>query len=366
MQFIGIVFTFIPFKKLFWKIKKLFKKINPLLCLITLMSLLTFSCASAPQPEWVTDMEAVYPRDKYLVEKGMGKSAAEAKVAGTRAIARYISMQIDSRLREESISTNDASTKTNSSEITEVNSQMELFALRYTKPWFNKDERQWESIAYISRDEAWEMYEPRVRRETNSFLDLYKAAGAEPDAVKQFAMYRGAQNYYRQNCTAVRSFADRIHPEMAARKFTDADTALKEIPRKTEAARARAVIFIDCPNDYENRITQAFEIGLNGEGFRVTKKRGEASGVFNVTVNENETERKEGGSVHHSFNPSLQAALNGASGVLFSYNPRAIKQTVTLTHDVGKRRAYIALAEEVEKTFPGEFRKRLASFAEAK
>jgi hypothetical protein len=68
----------------------------------------------------------------------------------------------------------------------------------------------------------------------------------------------------------------------------------------------------------------------------------------------------------HIFNPSLQAALNGKSGVLFSYSPPKIERGIAISREVAKSRAYQALAASVEQSFPAEFRNRLASFAQVK
>ncbi|MDR1786777.1 MAG: hypothetical protein LBR23_10015 [Spirochaetaceae bacterium] len=341
----------------------------PLFC-----AALLASCASAPSvpgpeqdappPEWFLDVGAVYPREKFLAEKGRGASAGEAEIAGSRAIARYISSQINTELRETSVAASGRATETTLTDTTFIQSQMELFALHYAKAWFNKAENVWETIAYIERDEAWEMYEPKVREEISVFLNLYDTAVQESDPLKRFALFSGARNYYELNAASVRKFAERLHPRNAAESFAEIQAALSELPGKTDEARAQAVIFIDCANDYETRVTQALEKCLNDEGFRVAKNRDAAAGLLTVTVSENETEQAQGNNaVFYVFVPSLQAVLSSSGGVIFSYTSPPVERATAMNRDVGKRRAYTALAQKVRDSFPAEFREGLASFS---
>jgi hypothetical protein len=58
--------------------------------------------------------------------------------------------------------------------------------------------------------------------------------------------------------------------------------------------------------------------------------------------------------------PSLQAVFTGSSGTLFTYNASA-ERASAVTPDVAKRRAYTALAEQVQKTFAAEFNANVKS-----
>jgi len=325
------------------------------------------ACASDPQtppPPWATDMESVYPKDTFLAEKGLGKSAGDAEIAGSRAIASYISTQVTRQLTEEARSINNGPTVITGTDITNVVTNQELPPIRYTAAWYNKGESQWETVAYINRDEAWRtVYEPDLKPERDTFLNMYAKAENEKDPVRRYAIYQGTQNFYAQNCARRRAIAARINPVRADEYFAGVDRVLAELPHKMDDARLRAVILINCNNDYENRVTQAFEKSLSSTGFRITKSRAEAAGILAININWNETTRMLYTSESFEFTPTLSATLTSASGILFSYNVPVIPRAAAMGRDVGLRRASTALAAEVENSFPGEFRKRLASFA---
>ena len=325
------------------------------------------ACASSPKtppPDWVMDIESVFPMDTFLAEKGSGKSAGDAEIAGSRAIASYISTQVTRQLTEEARFINNGPTEIKGTDITAVVTHQELPPIRYTAAWYNKGESKWETVAYINRDEAWNtVYEPDLKPEKNAFLNMYAKAENERDPIRRYAIYQGTQNSYTQNYARRRAIATRINTVRAGEYFADVDRIRAELPHKLDDARLRAVILINCNNDYENRITQAFEKSLSNAGFRIAKNRAEAAGIFAINVNWNETTRLINTSESFEFTPTLSASLTSTSGILFSYNSPAIPRVATIGRDVGLRRASTALAAEVENSFLGEFRKRLASFA---
>ena len=330
-----------------------------------LCSLLTF-CASSPElsPAWVENIEAEFPVERYLSQKGSGKSIAEAEAGAARALVRYFQMNIAVQAREEAVLRGNNPTDITNIEVTVTEASVELFSFQYTKPWYNPGDHCHETVAYIDRAEAWKVFEPGIRREENAFLDMFKAAETESDALRQLMLFRGAQNYYSANVAPLRSFGERLHPAEARNSFPEADAALSAMPRKMDEARAQAVIFIDCVNDYENRVTQLMERTLNDEGFRVSKNRAETAAVFTVDFSFNMTKNSEGTSF--SFAPSVQAVLNGKSGVIISYHSPSQSRTITLTEDAGRRRSFTALMTVMESSFPSEFKNNLASFAESK
>jgi hypothetical protein len=52
--------------------------------------------------------------------------------------------------------------------------------------------KQWETVAYIDRDEAWAMYEPQVRQRADAFTKLFNAAEAETELFRKFFQYQRA------------------------------------------------------------------------------------------------------------------------------------------------------------------------------
>ena len=329
---------------------------------LLVLPLVLLTCATVPKtpaPGWVSDLQSVFPQDDYLAEKGLGKTQAEAELAGSRAISRYISTFVASQLTEEVLLMGSGPTESIITDITVIESDLELPAIRYAAAWYNSPEKQWETVAYINREEAWTTaYEAELRNTQETFFNIYTKAEGENDPVRRFAIYRGAQNYYARNLARQRVIASRIHPARAQVFFEDLAMALSELPRKLDDARLGAVIFIDANNDDQNRIGQVFERALSDENFRLSRNRAEAAALLSININLGETAHENS----FSFNPVILASLTSASGILFSYNSPAMQTISTMTRDAGLRRTWNSLAAEVEKTFPIEFRQRLASF----
>ncbi|MCL2186260.1 MAG: hypothetical protein FWB86_10465 [Treponema sp.] len=338
--------------------------------ILLLLSVFLFSsCASVPSadaPAWAVDMEAEFPFDKFLAQKGKGKNVSEAEAAAGRALAQYFQVNIIVEAREEAVSRGNNPTEITNIESTIRQVNIDLFAYQYTKSWYNQKERLYEIAAFINRDEAWKIFEPGVRREEASFLDMYNAAQSENGGLKRFIMLRGTQNYYNVNFAPLRSFAEKLHPVKARESFPDTDNALRGLPRLIDGARLQSAIFIDCKEDFENRISQTIESMLNNEGFRVTKNRAEATAVFSIDFNFNMTENTGSDMRAFNFTPSVQAVLTEKNEVIFSYRAPTQSRTITVTQDAGRRRSAAALVTAMEETFPVEFKQNMASFAERK
>jgi hypothetical protein len=314
------------------------------------LALLSFaSCASAPRPDWAEDIQAVYPRDRYLAEKGIAKTSVLAQVAGTRAIAGYISQQFSSELREDAVSAANAPTQITDTETTFVRSQMELLTLRYTTAWFNKLEKQWEVVAYIDRDEAWTVYEPRFKRQLDAFHALYTAAERERGQFRKALRFMDAGAYTRgEDFVKAEAFGRILHPQRMDASFSEIRAEIANTPQKIKDAKQNASVFIVCPGgDFEKRVTKAFSDALKAEGFPPdAPNKSSADVICTVSIDEGRQDRELG----IFYYPSLQAVFTDAAGVLWTFNATASRASA-VTPDVAKRRAYTALAELVVKSF---------------
>jgi hypothetical protein len=328
-----------------------------------------FSCAGtpapAPAPQWAASargIEDVYPARAYIAQQGRGEDRAAAENDALGQISRFFAAEIESqntriqRSREQ----NDAQTSTTEriSEIY-VRSQTELFSVRYSEPWYNAAEKQWHIVAYIERDEAWTVYEPRARREADKFLQLYHAARQAPETFRQYGIYGAALSLFDKDVAPVVFFAETLHPAKAASSFRDVEEALTAIPAAMEEVRARSYIYIKCDRDYEERILAAAEKCFSVLGFPVQKSPAGAAAVCAVSVTENETSSGGADRQVYSFRPSVSITLTGNAGVLLSWNSQPIDRISTATRETGRRRAYTALAAETEKSFPVFFRQKM-------
>jgi hypothetical protein len=320
--------------------------------------LILTACTTSPPPPWAATPNGVateYPNAQYIAQRGRGQDLASAQNDGVAQISRWITSQIEtSQSSQLSITERngaiDESRQT--AEATFVSSQTSLFAVRYAPdPWYNAPEKQWETVAYIDRDEAWTIYEPQVRQRADAFTKLYKAAGADEEPFRQFFQYQRAQAYAEQELDSYFRFAEMLNP-VRARSFSDASDLISAIPQRLEQSRANASIFVECPIDLDGMTATAPTQALSAEGFPVARNRSSAGAVCIAAVDEGVQTLPAG----TFYTPSVRITISGKSGSpLFSYTIKVAERSGAVNPDVAKRRAYTALAAEVTNSFSKEF-----------
>jgi hypothetical protein len=325
---------------------------------------LLLSCAAAPEPiptapvpDWAQSPAAitqVYPNDAYIARRGRGQTREAAEAAAAAEIARYFTSRISAEssfrtsIREQNgVINENQETETSAFVASEIN----LAGLRYAQDaFYNKAENQWETVAYLDRAEAWTLYEPRLKKQADSFRSLYDGAENESDSFKKALRWLAAAQYAGSaEFEAANTFGQILSPARMNTAFSAVRSDTASLPQKIDDARRNASVFIDCPVDFESAIANAFSRALSAEGFPVAKLRAGAAAICTSTVDEGMQQRDLG----ICYFPSLQAVFTGSSGTLFTYNASA-ERASAVTADVAKRRAYTALAEAVQKSFHSE------------
>jgi hypothetical protein len=336
---------------------------RPPLCrrLLILSALLPLilSCASSdtPPPEWAASGAALsrgYPDAAYIARIGRGQNRQAAELAAAAEIARYFTSRISAdTIARETFSQRDGVTSENRSIDASVfvTSEIELFGIRYAPDaFYSKQEQRWAALAYIDRAEAWAVYEPRFKRQADTFLGLVRAAENERDPYKKALNWRAAARFAGQaDFEAAAALGQMLHPARMNAVFADARARLAALPQKADEARRNASVFIDCPQDFESLIANAFARAFAQDGFPVSASRPSASAVCKISVDEGM--RK--GELGIFYQPSLRATLTGKSGDIFSFSASA-DSVGAVQPDVARRRAYAALAERILTTFQAE------------
>jgi hypothetical protein len=318
------------------------------------------SCVTvnAPPPEWANSPVAittVYPDGAYIARIGRGKTREAAEANGAAEIARFFTSRISAessyRLTERSESGRGGTTTSTTLETEDtafVTTEINLFGIRYARdPFYNKAEKEWQTVAYLDRDEAWDVYAPRFQEQAIAFHALYEAAKAEADPFKKVLMLRTARRYAQSaEFEAAFALGQMLHPTRMNAAFAAVREETASLPRQTDEAARLSSVYIDCPADFEAAITNAFSRALAACGFPVSKTRDGAATVCAVTIEEGVQKRDLG----IFYSPSLQAVFSGPSGALFTFTA-ATGSTGAVTPDVAKRRAYQALADRIEKAF---------------
>jgi hypothetical protein len=333
---------------------------------ILLIPLLLLSCATTPTtppPQWIFDLQAVYPNEKYIAHQGEGKTRQEAEIAGLGAISLYFESQTSiERMGRESWAVQNGITVSESREVeqsTIVRSQTSLVAVRYAQDaWYNSAAKQWHTVAYIEQDEAWAVYEPQAKKISDTLIALYKSAESEGEPLVRVLRLSEAQLYSENpEYNAIRNFSQVLNPSKARVLFGESDAVRSMLQDKISIARQAVTVYIDCPIDFEGMIYKAAISALGAEGFSVERNRAAASCICGIQVEEGE-QRAELGVFFH---PTLSGIITGKKGVILSFSIKGARQGA-VTPDVAKRRAYTALAATLQESFSEELNKKRSAF----
>ena len=74
----------------------------------------------------------------------------------------------------------------------QVMSQVELFGLEYTEPFYFKKEKKWYCVAFINRENAWIQYKPQIEIAKNTFEGLVKKLDKESDSFTKLKSLKTA------------------------------------------------------------------------------------------------------------------------------------------------------------------------------
>jgi hypothetical protein len=297
----------------------------------------------------------MFPDSEYIAQRGRGKTRGAAEANAAAEIARYITSQVNTRsgYRMTAVQINgQGAEKLDVFNEALVKTEIDLFGIRYADgAFYDPARKEWHAAAYIERDEAWQVYAPRIRTQSGAFLNLYNAAEKEDDPFKKFLRYEAARNYAQKTeYESAMLFGQILHPAKMDGEFADTRSAIAALPQKIDNAKRGAAIYIDCPVDFEGRVTTALSDCFTAQGFAAAKTRTQAAAVCSVTVTEGEQKRELGVFYH----PSMNAVLSGKSGVLASFTAQG-EQAQAVTPDVAKRRAYTSLADAIQAHFAAQF-----------
>ena len=105
---------------------------------------------SNQKPDWVTNYRTIYPDAEYIVQRGRADTEETSRTEAIAQIARYFQTSVNANLKT---SIQSVSSGQNVDEITtvvndiDVMSQVELFAMENTDPYYDKKEKKWYCVA---------------------------------------------------------------------------------------------------------------------------------------------------------------------------------------------------------------------------
>ncbi|MBR4464755.1 MAG: LPP20 family lipoprotein [Treponema sp.] len=300
---------------------------------------------STPIPEWISNHRTVYLESEYLAQRGSGETADKAKTDATSALARYFQMTVSANLSttmQSITSGKNVSEQTTVIDDVKVTSEVDLFVLEYTEPYYFKKEKKWYCVAYIKRADAWTQYMPQIEIAKNKFLGYYENAQKESDPFIRLPLYKTAWKSGEELLGKL-EYGRIISPKEEV-KYKDERDKIAEIPVLFEASKKECTIFIKADGDYNRILTTAVSSALSKNGFIVTKTAVGAKYTAEIEIDDNAA-----GNEPIAITPSVNLKITGTSGTTsYSYETLSSEKTIAYTIENARKKAYPKLAKELE------------------
>ena len=318
-------------------------------------------------PLWYTDdgLEEAFPSINYIRERGEGSSKTEAENDAVSYIARSfeIETQVSSTSELKAVQTNDNLDVKKTTDIkTKITSNVTLFGLQFSDPFYLKKKKKYYVVAYINRTDAWNRYEPELTADRNTFLAFYDSAMKEPGAIGRIKLLSAAEKA-GESFHEKYLFASALSKSLTQKTFKKDEQLLASIPGQKKQLLVSNPVFIKINDDnagtksvteitgiIENPVKKAF----TNLGFFVTGSQENAGYIAKTEVHYNQT-------------PDTQFVVYNPGVVIYLYENNKCLYTVTLdsrkvvapTESAAKKIAANDIAELINQRLEEDLREGL-------
>lgn len=312
--------------------------------------ILTFLCSAFcfASPKWITDLEKVFPSEKYIRVVGEAGSETAAKKAAVSAVAEYFNQEISTQtFVAQSIHKNDSDYQEKADIAQKVisSSGASLFAVEYTSSFYDKRSQKYFVCAYLERSTAWKIISQKVdvamaaSKETvweseslaeplSKIIMLNKAKKIYADFLE---LYKIALVIYPNKCDSMTEFAKRASVDLA----------------QLDLLKNQTAITITTRGDKQNIIQTKLASILSSNGLLVASQKGSYTLSANIFWNESEFN-----GVYSSY-LQIQIAITNGTKTIASYSGQCEK-TAAYNYDSMTRSAIFSLEELLDEHFFSE------------
>ncbi len=326
------------------------------------VAVLFFVCplyAKAPSyPLWFTDegLEEIFPQSQYIREHGEGKTKHAAENDAVSYIARYFETEV-SVSSVTSINAVQSNKQTKITETTDIqnaiNSNIKLFAIKYTESFYEKKAKTYHVVAYIDRKDAWNQYASTIQVSRDEFIDFYERAKNSEDAIQRIRLYTSALdsgNSFNEKLT----FANAISEKLTKQKYAQDRQILSALPSIIRDEQISNAVYIQINHDFSGIVENALRAALTDVGFALTKTRTQAAYIADVDVNYNSSQN----GTSFVMNPELRFSLEGKKGSVYTFNTETERVLAPSVESAEKLSAK-DLAQKIQETLAPDMKNSL-------
>lgn len=315
---------------------------------IILATLIVFSFLAFAKnitPDWVANYRTLYPDSEYIAQRGRADTEETSKTEAIAQISRYFQTTVNANLQTsiQSYSNgNEVSEKVEVINEVDVMSQVSLFAVECTDPYYNKKEKKWYCLAYINRETAWNQYQPVVEGAKTEFYKLCRNAEKEEDTLTKCTAYVKAWNSgkkFLEKLEYARLLSSKKESAYAGDRH-----ALSEIPGLISEQLDSCSVYLDVKGDYNNLVSSALTEVLSKNGLAVSKNKNGANYIASAIIDDNAQ-----GNDPVSIYPSLDFTITSNKGkAVFASQTAVTTKSVAYSLANAQKKAYPLLAENAK------------------
>ena len=315
----------------------------------------TFLFAKAPL--WYQDLESAYPSRQYIAQVGYGKDKKDAQLDAVSAISKFFNTQVKVNVEaQKTVTLKDKGMDVtgNIDEKTMIQSKVDLFAVEYSKPYFDKSTRLMAVVAYIDRAKAWQLYKSQMEFYSSSFLQAYDGATSKDDKLTQYLLLSSTKKVAKEFIVDYQ-FVMLLFPKQCEDSYLSTNKKAISLSTNLSSLKMECSMKINVQNDYNNIIERKIVALLSAQGFAVSKKDAlyEVNASFVYEIINEKTDIAE---TFTSY-PSIEIIIQNKGSPLFSYS-KACTKTVTF-----KRQKNLTLGyQKITKILDESFIKELSAF----
>lgn len=306
-----------------------------------------------PEPEWIANKKAVYPDSEYLAQLGTGISKQDAQNTAIAELASYFNTNVKSMVQGDSLiyngKDNQSWTEKSIKSSVVTTTDLELFALETTEPYFLEREEKWYCCAFINRKVAWNQYEPLVRDKKNEFYSLFNLAQEYTEPLDKIKAYKNSKP------SAQAFIASLYRASIFSKPLTDQafgkDRAVAaSIPGLIQQEKDKCILCVMCKNDFSGIVSSAVNSIFGELGFTLSDDEIKANYIVETLIDYNAIEQDE----LLVYYPAIRLVLKSKEKTFYVYENK-LDKILSYNESKAKNIACNKLAELLKKELPQEF-----------
>ncbi len=282
-------------------------------------------------PKWITDLEKVFPSEKYIRAIGEGNSESSAKKSALSELSSYFNQTITSQTHALKRIERDNFSYIEKGDVRQnliTSTKSDLFSVQYTNSVYDKRNEKYYVCAYLSRKDVWTVISQKMAVLMNSCESSLRQINKEIEILNQliqlnrteqlysdfYSLYEMALAIYPHRCSEYTAFTEKIVSELSV----------------LSSFLSQATIKVIVNGDKQNRIKGKICSLLSQNGITVSETN--ARYVLNTDVLWNESQFNG----IYSCIPQIQITVsNNNTGLAFfaakcerlsAYNQETIEQ----------------------------------------